>query len=78
MAEIIFVTGPTRSGKSRRAVEIARAWGDEVVFIATYRSDPDDAEMVATPNGAPSKQLAISRRRWPICGRLHPARWSTA
>jgi len=46
MAEIIFVTGPTRSGKSRRAVEIARAWGDEVVFIATYRSDPDDAEMV--------------------------------
>jgi adenosylcobinamide kinase/adenosylcobinamide-phosphate guanylyltransferase len=46
MAEIIFVTGPTRSGKSRRAVEIAQAWGDEVVFIATYRSDPDDAEMI--------------------------------
>lgn len=45
MAEIIFVTGPTRSGKSRRAVEIAQAWGDDVVFIATYRSDPDDAEM---------------------------------
>lgn len=46
MAEIIFITGPTRSGKSRRAVEIAQAWGDEVVFVATYRSDPDDAEMV--------------------------------
>jgi adenosylcobinamide kinase/adenosylcobinamide-phosphate guanylyltransferase len=46
MAEIIFVTGPTRSGKSRRAVEIAQGWGDDVVFIATYRSDPDDAEMV--------------------------------
>jgi adenosylcobinamide kinase/adenosylcobinamide-phosphate guanylyltransferase len=46
MAEIIFITGPTRSGKSRRAVAIAQAWGDDVVFVATYRSDPDDAEMV--------------------------------
>jgi adenosylcobinamide kinase/adenosylcobinamide-phosphate guanylyltransferase len=46
MAEIIFITGPTRSGKSRRAVEIAQAWGDEVVFVATYRSDPEDAEMI--------------------------------
>jgi adenosylcobinamide kinase/adenosylcobinamide-phosphate guanylyltransferase len=45
MAEIIFITGPTRSGKSRRAVEIAQAWGDDVVFVATYRSDADDAEM---------------------------------
>ena len=42
---LIFLTGPTRSGKSRRAVEIAQAWGDEVVFVATYRSDPGDAEM---------------------------------
>jgi adenosylcobinamide kinase / adenosylcobinamide-phosphate guanylyltransferase len=46
MAELIFLTGPTRSGKSRHAVEIARAWGDGVVFIATYRPDPGDAEMV--------------------------------
>ena len=45
MAEVIFITGPTRSGKSRRAVELAQAWGDDVVFVATYRSDPDDAEM---------------------------------
>jgi adenosyl cobinamide kinase/adenosyl cobinamide phosphate guanylyltransferase len=45
MADLIFITGPTRSGKSRRAVEIAQAWGDDVVFIATYRSDPGDAEM---------------------------------
>ena len=45
MADLIFLTGPTRSGKSRRAVEIARAWGDGVVFIATYRSDPGDDEM---------------------------------
>jgi adenosylcobinamide kinase/adenosylcobinamide-phosphate guanylyltransferase len=46
MADIIFITGPTRSGKSRRAVEIAQAWGDDVVFVATYRADSSDAEMV--------------------------------
>jgi adenosylcobinamide kinase/adenosylcobinamide-phosphate guanylyltransferase len=45
MADVIFITGPTRSGKSRRAVEIAQAWGDDVAFVATYRSDPEDAEM---------------------------------
>jgi adenosylcobinamide kinase / adenosylcobinamide-phosphate guanylyltransferase len=50
MADVIFITGPARSGKSRRAVEIAQTWGDQtwgddVVFVATYRSDPDDAEM---------------------------------
>jgi adenosylcobinamide kinase / adenosylcobinamide-phosphate guanylyltransferase len=45
MAELIFLTGPARSGKSRRAVELAHAWGDDVVFVATYRSDPADAEM---------------------------------
>lgn len=46
MADIIFITGPTRSGKSRRAVEIAQSWGEDVVFVATYRVDPNDAEMV--------------------------------
>jgi adenosylcobinamide kinase/adenosylcobinamide-phosphate guanylyltransferase len=46
MAELIFLTGPTRSGKSRRAVKIAQDWGDGVVFVATYRSDASDAEMV--------------------------------
>ena len=45
MAELIFITGPTRSGKSRRAVEVAQSWGDDVVFVATYRADPTDAEM---------------------------------
>jgi adenosylcobinamide kinase / adenosylcobinamide-phosphate guanylyltransferase len=45
MADLIFLTGPTRSGKSRRAVEIAQAWGGGVAFVATYRSDPGDAEM---------------------------------
>jgi adenosyl cobinamide kinase/adenosyl cobinamide phosphate guanylyltransferase len=45
MAELIFITGPTRSGKSRRAVEIAQDWGEDVVFVATYRADPADTEM---------------------------------
>jgi adenosylcobinamide kinase/adenosylcobinamide-phosphate guanylyltransferase len=50
MADVIFITGPTRSSKSRRAVEIAQTWGDQaggddVVLVANYRSDPDDAEM---------------------------------
>ena len=45
MAVLIFLTGPTRSGKSRRAVEIAQNWGDGVVFVATYRSDGSDGEM---------------------------------
>jgi len=47
MAQLIYLTGPVRSGKSRRAVELARAWGDAVVFVATYRRSPDDAEMTA-------------------------------
>ena len=46
MADLIFLTGPVRSGKSRRAVEIAQGWGDDVVFVATYRSDAGDEEMV--------------------------------
>jgi len=45
MADLIFLTGPVRSGKSRRAVEIARGWGDAVVYVATYRADAGDAEM---------------------------------
>ncbi|GLH73478.1 adenosylcobinamide kinase/adenosylcobinamide phosphate guanyltransferase [Geothrix limicola] len=45
MAEIIYVTGPVRSGKSRYAVERASAWGPGVVFAATYLADPRDAEM---------------------------------
>lgn len=46
MANLHLITGPTRSGKSARSVEIARAWGDGVVFVATYPADPGDAEMV--------------------------------
>ncbi|HXC17190.1 MAG TPA: bifunctional adenosylcobinamide kinase/adenosylcobinamide-phosphate guanylyltransferase [Holophagaceae bacterium] len=38
------MTGPVRSGKSRWAVERAKAWGEGVVFVATYRPG-DDADM---------------------------------
>lgn len=46
MGHITFLTGPVRSGKSNRAVSIASAWGIDNVFVATYRSDPTDAEMM--------------------------------
>jgi adenosyl cobinamide kinase/adenosyl cobinamide phosphate guanylyltransferase len=42
---LIYLTGPVRSGKSSRAVAIARDWGTHVVFVATYRADPTDGEM---------------------------------
>jgi len=45
MGQLIYLTGPVRSGKSRRAVELARTWGDGVVFVATYRDSGDDREM---------------------------------
>lgn len=44
-SRLIYFTGPVRSGKSRRAVELARGWGEDVVFVATYRAEPADAEM---------------------------------
>lgn len=45
MGKLVYVTGPVRSGKSRLALETARAWGDQVVYAATYRMDPRDIEM---------------------------------
>ncbi len=45
MGQLTFLTGPVRSGKSRRAVELARAWGPAVVFVATYRPATTDPEM---------------------------------
>lgn len=42
---LIYLTGPVRSGKSRRSVELARGWGEGVVFVATYRPDAADTEM---------------------------------
>jgi adenosylcobinamide kinase / adenosylcobinamide-phosphate guanylyltransferase len=46
MGELILITGPVRSGKSQRAVEHAKRWGRDTVFVATYRSDTHDAEMM--------------------------------
>jgi adenosyl cobinamide kinase/adenosyl cobinamide phosphate guanylyltransferase len=46
MGKLSFVTGPVRSGKSRFALELARTWGQDVVFAATYRVWPEDAEML--------------------------------
>ncbi|HEX7547821.1 MAG TPA: bifunctional adenosylcobinamide kinase/adenosylcobinamide-phosphate guanylyltransferase [Candidatus Methylomirabilis sp.] len=45
MGQIVFVTGPVRSGKSRFALELAQAWGRDVVYAATYQIDPRDEEM---------------------------------
>lgn len=45
MGAITFLTGPVRSGKSRRAVDLASTWGEHVVFVATYEARQDDAEM---------------------------------
>jgi adenosylcobinamide kinase/adenosylcobinamide-phosphate guanylyltransferase len=45
MGQIVFVTGPVRSGKSRFALNLAQAWGQDVVYTATYCLDPRDEEM---------------------------------
>jgi len=45
MGQLIFLTGPVRSGKSACAVDLARSWGDDVVFVATYRPATTDPEM---------------------------------
>jgi adenosyl cobinamide kinase/adenosyl cobinamide phosphate guanylyltransferase len=45
MGHLVYLTGPVRSGKSRRAVALAEGWGDGTVFAATYRNRGDDAEM---------------------------------
>jgi adenosylcobinamide kinase/adenosylcobinamide-phosphate guanylyltransferase len=46
MGELTFVTGPVRSGKSQRAVELAQRWGGDTVFVATYQTDALDSEMM--------------------------------
>jgi adenosylcobinamide kinase/adenosylcobinamide-phosphate guanylyltransferase len=47
MGKLTLVTGPARSGKSQRAVEQGEAWGDGTVFVATYRPDVRDPEMLS-------------------------------
>ncbi len=46
MGELTFITGPVRSGKSQRAVELATCWGSDTVFVATYQTDVHDSEMM--------------------------------
>ena len=43
MGHLLVVTGGTRSGKSRYAVERASAWGSRVLYVATCQ--PADDEM---------------------------------
>jgi adenosylcobinamide kinase/adenosylcobinamide-phosphate guanylyltransferase len=43
MGQLLLVTGGTRSGKSRYAVERASAWGTRVLYVATC--EPADDEM---------------------------------
>jgi adenosylcobinamide kinase/adenosylcobinamide-phosphate guanylyltransferase len=43
MGHLLLVTGGTRSGKSRYAVERASAWGSRVLYVATCQ--PADDEM---------------------------------
>jgi adenosylcobinamide kinase/adenosylcobinamide-phosphate guanylyltransferase len=45
MGHLLVVTGGTRSGKSRYAVERAQEWGSQVLYVATCQ--PADAEMRA-------------------------------
>ncbi len=44
---LTFITGPVRSGKSRFAERLAAATGRPVLYIATARADPADAEWTA-------------------------------
>jgi adenosylcobinamide kinase/adenosylcobinamide-phosphate guanylyltransferase len=43
----IFITGPVRSGKSRFAERLARERSGDVLYVATARVDPGDAEWTA-------------------------------
>ena len=44
---LILVTGPSRSGKSEWAEELAAQVGDPVIYIATSQLDPTDLEWQA-------------------------------
>ncbi|MGQ9658580.1 MAG: bifunctional adenosylcobinamide kinase/adenosylcobinamide-phosphate guanylyltransferase [Thermochromatium sp.] len=60
--DLILVTGPARSGKSEWAERLAQTSGRPVIYVATAREDPADAEWMA--------RIAAHRQR-------RPAHWST-
>ena len=47
MGHSILVTGPTKSGKSEWAEQLAAQQSQSVVYVATSRLNPDDAEWQA-------------------------------
>ena len=47
MGHLTYLTGPVRSGKSRRAVELAATFGEHVVVLATFNPHGADEEMQA-------------------------------
>jgi adenosylcobinamide kinase / adenosylcobinamide-phosphate guanylyltransferase len=58
----ILVAGPARSGKSEWAERLAHESGGPVIYVATAREDPEDADWM--------ERIAAHRRR-------RPAHWST-
>ena len=58
MTCLTLVTGPTRSGKSDWAEQLAARTGQTVVYIATSRVDPNDAEW--------QQRIAQHRARRPL------------
>ncbi|EXJ17028.1 bifunctional adenosylcobinamide kinase/adenosylcobinamide-phosphate guanylyltransferase [Imhoffiella purpurea] len=58
----VLVCGPARSGKSEWAERLAHESGRPVVYVATAREDPDDADWTA--------RIEIHRQR-------RPEHWST-
>jgi adenosyl cobinamide kinase/adenosyl cobinamide phosphate guanylyltransferase len=44
---VTLLLGGARSGKSTLAVDIGRRWAGPVVFVATARTDVDDADLAA-------------------------------
>lgn len=58
MRDIVLVTGGARSGKSRLAETWAAASPAPVWYLATWRPDPEDAEM--------AERIAVHRARRPV------------
>ena len=65
MGEVIFVTGPARSGKSRFAERLAGAFGPRVLFVATMEPlDQESRERVQA--NRESRQSTWSTRDVPL------------